>query len=324
MRAIQLDPNRPHVHDIWSQARDAFVAMHRENSKDHVDFHEIRTQLGILQEYLGLLCASPDERRLFEEIMELSEAEKAISESLFNTGFQVLDEIHDDLPGDLPIIGISSNSEVRFANELRSQTLAFLQEGSKLSAVQRRQQIRNFIEVNPGHFIQDIHERLSKEGVLSASYATIHSDIRQLESGGEVLTMGHRQGVRRYCFMHPNKLDNRKARLDQLYPVQGLVGKEITNHVFCSKVFARTYLVNHDMRTIALVTPANLSLAEASKVQSFGKLHDWAGLASKIGLYADESVVSGVDGIVVARQVEYTSPGEPEKFSEAPSEWLFS
>lgn len=307
MRAVTLNPQLHDAHDRLDRVRDSLVTVLSLNRRGGQDKDAMLRHWSDAVSMLSALDLSGAESDVVAEATALLTSGDDAGDELFQSLFQLVHDLHDDVMASLLVVPLPDTEVTSRARDFEAQIRDALYHQLHATREARIQVVRDWIFENPGHFILEIDRRLRQDRMLDVSYAAIHSYVRELESRGEILTLGWRQGIPRYCFPHPNKVGDRAKYFGQLFPVKGDIDREVTDEFQTIRTMARVYVVNHDMKAIGFVTPPNVSLASHMKVEAYGPLQSWENLASVHGLRALDGPPENVDGVVMAKQVDYTN-----------------
>lgn len=186
---------------------------------------------------------------------------------------------------------------------------AFLQYGDEAEDRERHLAvIRDFIYQSPGHFLREIYRRLRGHGALQVSYATLCQYVEVLAQQGEILTIGKHQGIPRYCFPHPDKV-KREEYFGRPFPIIGNIQADLSDRFTLSTTFAKVYLVNNAMRTIAMVAPMSAPLGAHDHVEGSGRIQGRDYLSSRLHMETTDGLPEGVDEVV---HIEILRRGEGE------------
>jgi len=165
---------------------------------------------------------------------------------------------------------------------------------------------KKLIYGTPGLYIAQIHAYLVKDG-FDVSYPAVYDTVMALQASGDVITMGHHQGVRRFCFPHPAKLQNRSRYFGKLLAVRGRVEENLTDHFSPVATIAEALLVNHNMKAVIVLAPWGTKFGENDTLEGWGKFEK----VSEISRWLkprDEKVLKKVDGLVVPRELHTLGP----------------
>ncbi len=219
---------------------------------------------GRIQTFMETADRPKEERALLEQVAHANlQGERASLEDLDEVLF-ALERAEQEMRGYLV-------HRVGGTDEVVAAVLAEFAPQHAETRDERLHEVLRLIYAKPGLYLRKLHRQLQAEAKLELSYEAVRQYVRELEARDEVVTIGDHQGIPRYCFPHPSKID-RNNFLGRLYPLEGAVEQDVTA-LFQPKVFfVSVYLVNHHMAPVLVVAPADANLHENDEVEGFGKL----------------------------------------------------
>ncbi|HUR62334.1 MAG TPA: hypothetical protein VM286_08250 [Candidatus Thermoplasmatota archaeon] len=310
MRAVEVLPQHRELHDKLTDARDWLLQLHKLNAQPDQE-EEIRATWQRLRESLDMKLDDDELAavNVFETV--LAEGGK-LEEEHFQEFFNALDTVHDDVLLSFQVAPLPRHPANAQARAFEAEILETLRASASELREKRLASLKTYIYKHPGHYVWDVYRRLSGEALFQVSYTALHSYVRDLADRGDILTIGLRQGIKRYCFPHPSRVQDRSRYFDKLFPVDGTVEREVSEDFSTTSVMARIYVVNHLMAPIALVTPADVELPDEVNVQGFGPLLPWSKLEQRYGLKAKVKPPQETAQVVVVQQLEYQSASGPK------------
>lgn len=154
-----------------------------------------------------------------------------------------------------------------------------------------KEKIRSIIYESPGHYIYEIFKHLSRKNGMS--YQTVLRYVNKLEDEGEVLTIGGPQGVERYCFPEPNRIEDRSKYYGRYFAVKGEVEEMVTDHFKTKGTFSELYdfyIVNNQTSPrmiLAVDWGVNLPIEPSVMIRTFGFIFPFEKFTQQEGYYPE-------------------------------------
>lgn len=243
----------------------------------------------------------PAELEQIERIAEKGLAGEDPGKQAFDLLLHSLEEAHRDLDRFLTDRATAGQAVTEEDEALDAAFLDYLEDTPDEEKEDRLEIVRSFVYDHPGHYIKEIHWRLRDANRLDVTYPTVWGYIHELEDRGELLTLGEHQGVRRHCFPHPACVDDRTPYRGGPYSFLGEVDADLRDAFEPVGVPGRVFQVNTEMEEILLLTPLDVKLEPAERIEGFGRLEGLSTLESELRyLGEDPDDVADRDIVCVA------------------------
>ncbi len=154
-----------------------------------------------------------------------------------------------------------------------------------------KEKIRSTVYESPGHYVYEIFRHLLKSNKVS--YKTVLNYVHKLEDEGEILTIGGPQGVERYCFPEPNRIEDRSKYYGGPFAVKGEVEEYITYQFKTKGTFSELYdfyIVNNQTSPkmiLAVDWGVDLPIESSLIIRTFGFIYSFEKFTQKEGYYPE-------------------------------------
>ncbi|HEY1197898.1 MAG TPA: hypothetical protein VGG32_04135 [Thermoplasmata archaeon] len=155
--------------------------------------------------------------------------------------------------------------------------------------------LETYVRSNPGLFIHAVYRRLNSPVRRAGfSYANVWNLVQHLVNERRLLTVGGPRGHNRYCFPHPDTIEDRTQYYGQPYAIDSVLTKKWTDSFDLAKIrkFWDIFEGNSIARNPVLIVVdyGRLESLQGQKIRSFGWLEPFGHLEAKLGLLAQRSV----------------------------------
>jgi len=142
------------------------------------------------------------------------------------------------------------------------------------------------LQINPGLYVAELYNRLVGGGTIRTTYTTLWTDVRWLQVREQLITVGGPQGSPRYCFPHPNAIQDRRDFYNRFFCTEGIIDKNLTESFSMRKHWFEAYRVNSMTKALILLLEHGAVKGEVvgQRVKSFGRLHNFESAQRSHGL----------------------------------------
>ncbi len=165
------------------------------------------------------------------------------------------------------------------------------------SRARRHDVIMDTVVSRPGFYVTELYRFLRKVGATRLTYQTIWSDISLLQREKRILTIGGPQGSPRYCFPHPDRVENREMFYNRPFGLEATVEDCLTDRFEQTGPLVEVFLLNSQVKPMLLAAQFGVggSRLVRSRVKVFGALSPFDAFVQRLGL----SRVGSVDRLDV-------------------------
>lgn len=172
--------------------------------------------------------------------------------------------------------GFQPTPDMRVRFEELSKLLRTGEDNEELHARGRRHElIVETIRKRPGLYITEFYKYLRRLRAVRVTYATVWNDVQFLEEQRLLMTVGGPQGNPRYCFPHPDSIEDRRAYYSRYYCAEGVLEDQLTDRFELKRQFLDVFLLNSEIRPVFLVTKYGAIRRQmlGARIRTFGRLH---------------------------------------------------
>ncbi|MFW6128315.1 MAG: hypothetical protein ACOC6M_03940 [Halobacteriota archaeon] len=174
-----------------------------------------------------------------------------------------------------------------YVDELKEHVLGGLQ----VDKENRKGEAFKLIYNSPGHYIKSIQTYLSRKyGELS--YSAVRNYINELKEEKKIITIGGPQGKFRYCFPHPNLIEDKSMYYGRCFGIEGVTEEPVSDKFRTPELrgpFLNIYVVNSNIKPVLLALPYGVSKLESdTSIKAYGEIEPYKYLEN-LGYLPDDN-----------------------------------
>ncbi|MFO7966793.1 MAG: hypothetical protein R6U44_04260 [Archaeoglobaceae archaeon] len=246
-----------------------------------IDRRELEELVSNLPQILSFCEVDKGDEELVEAVTkELMENPAKVRSVDLNNTYEIINSCKAELRSYIReqtterFVEIEREKFSHYVDELKNHVLGEIQ----VDKEKRKGEAFKLVYNSPGHYIKSIHTYLSRK-YGEISYSAVRNYINELKEEKKIITIGGPQGKFRYCFPHPNIIEDKSFYYGRCFGIEGATEEPVSDKFRTPELsgpFFNIYVVNSNIKPVLLALPYGVSKLESdTSIKAYGEIEPY-------------------------------------------------